>query len=128
MIKEIEFILKVTDKNLNNEIKSKITVGDLLTANSKNYMKEDNFLEIIISCDQTMMDEYNKNTINTVADVNDILEKNTNLVIIYLSFLEKIFKNFNFMKKFFIDCTDEYIKFLEDTIENNNFIPPIEKD
>ena len=91
-------------------------------------MKEDNFLEILISCDQTMLEEYNKNTVNTIVDVNDILEKNGNLGIPYLTFLEKMFKNFNFMKKFFIDCTDDFIKFMEDTIENNGFILPIEKD
>jgi hypothetical protein len=39
-----------------------------------------------------------------------------------------MFKNFNFMKKFFIECTDDFIKNMEDTIENNSFHSPLEKD
>ncbi len=128
MIKEIENIIKATDKNLNTELKSKITINEFLNANSKNFMKEDNYLEILVSCDQTMLDEYNKNTVNTVPDVMDILEKNSNLGIAYITFLEKMIKNFNFMKKFFIDCSDDFIKFMEDTLENNGFLLPAEKD
>jgi len=128
LIKEIENIIKATDKNLNTELKSKITINEFLNANSKNFMKEDNYLEILVSCDQTMLDEYNKNTVNTVPDVMDILEKNSNLGIAYITFLEKMIKNFNFMKKFFIDCSDDFIKFMEDTLENNGFLLPAEKD
>ena len=91
-------------------------------------MKEDNYLEILISCDQNMLDEYNKNTVNTIADVIDILEKNGSLEIPYLTFLEKMIKNNNFMKKFFFECTDDFIRFIEDTIENNAFTVPVEKD
>lgn len=128
MNKEIENLLKITDKNINTEIKNKVTVTEFQHCNSKNYMKEDNFLEILISCEQVMLDEYNKNTVNTIADVLEILEKNGNLAISYLTFLEKMFRNFNFMRKFFIECTDDFIKNLDETIENNSFHSPLEKD
>jgi len=128
-MKEIENLIKATDKNLNMELKTKISLNEYLNANGKNFMKEDNYLEILVSCDQNMLDEYNKNTVNTISDVLDILEKNGSLEIPYLTFLEKIIKNYNFMKKLFIDCTDDFIRFIEDTIENNGFtVVPVEKD
>ena len=120
--------MKITDKNINAEIKNKLTVTEYQHCNLKNYMKEDNYYEILISCEQNMIDDYNKNTINTIADSLDILEKNGNMGISYLTFLEKMFKNFNFMKRFFIECTDDFVKNLEDTIENNSFHSPLEKD
>lgn len=128
LIKEIENAFKITDKNLNTELKSKIIVNDYLNANSKNYMKEDNFLEILISCDQAMLDEYNKNTINTISDAIDIIDKNATNAVSYLTFIEKMFKNYNFMKKFFIDSTDDFIRFMEDAIENNSFVMLSDKD
>ncbi len=47
----------------------------------------------IILCSQKLSSEYNLNTINTIEDVEEILDKNGDLKISFVNIYEKILKN-----------------------------------
>ena len=69
--------------------------------------------EILITCDTSLLEEYNSNTVNFIDDINEILSK-SNKEICFVDFITKCTKNSNLIKTFFE--IDEYILKLETII------------
>jgi hypothetical protein len=70
-------------------------------------LQKDFYYSSMIMASKKLKDEYNSNTINTMDDIEDILDKNWDIKISYTSLCEKILKN-----KMIID----YIFGLDETI------------
>ncbi len=77
-------------------------------------------LEILVTCDNGMLEEYNSNNINFTDDINDIIAKKEKegevKEIGFIDFIFKCTKNYNFVKNF-VEI-DEYLLKLELTINN----------
>ena len=56
-------------------------------------MKNELLYSSLILCNQKLINEYNLNTINTIEDVEEILDKNGDLKISFVNIYEKILKN-----------------------------------
>ena len=77
----------------------------------KGLQKEFYYASIIMT-NKKLKEEYNLNTMNTIEDIEDILDKNLDLKINYTSLCEKILKN-----KSLIECifsVDEKIRLFQD--------------
>lgn len=65
------------------------------------YIKSEYLYEIIISSNDALKDEYNSNGINTLEEVEDIIEKKEDTKINYGVFCEKSLKNYNMINEIF---------------------------
>ena len=82
----------------------------------KGLQKEFYYTSIILA-NKKLKDEYNLNTMNTLDDIEEILDKNSEVKISYTSLCEKILKN-----KSLIECifsVDEKIRLFQDI--NNKY-------
>jgi hypothetical protein len=82
-------------------------------------IKEEFIYEILISCDNRLIKDYDLNTINTIEETKEILEKyHEEISISYMNLVEKILKNFNLSKNFF-GLTDSVINKYDNFILNS---------
>ena len=103
--------------NLFNEIdkyylsinSSMATVKGLKTI--KGLQKEFYYISIILSS-KKLKEEYNLNTMNTIEDVEEILDKNSDIKISYTSLCEKILKNRSLIE--YIFSIDEKIRLFQE--------------
>ena len=103
--------------NLFNEIdkyylsinSSMATVKGLKTI--KGFQKEFYYISIILSS-KKLKEEYNLNTMNTIEDVEEILDKNSDIKISYTSLCEKILKNRSLIE--YIFSIDEKIRLFQE--------------
>jgi len=70
-------------------------------------------VEVLITCDNGLLEEYNSNTINFMDDVNEIISKSES-EINFIEFMVKCTKNSNLIRNFFE--IDENLNKLELTI------------
>ena len=82
----------------------------------KGLQKEFYYTSIILSS-KKLKDEYNLNTMNTIEDIEEILDKNGEIKISYTSLCEKVLKNKNLIE--YIFSVDEKIRFFQDI--NNKY-------
>ena len=77
----------------------------------KGLQKEFYYASIIMT-NKKLKEEYNLNTMNTIEDIEDILDKNLDLKINYTSLCEKILKNKSLIE--YIFSVDERIRLFQD--------------
>ena len=77
----------------------------------KGLQKEFYYVSIIMA-NKKLKEEYNLNTMNTIEDIEDILDKNLDLKISYTSLCEKILKNKSLIE--YIFSVDEKIRLFQD--------------
>jgi hypothetical protein len=80
-------------------------------------LQKEFYYSSIIMANKKLKDEYNLNTMNTIEDIEEILDKNYEIKISYTSLCEKILKN-----KSLIECIfsiDEKIRLFQDI--NNKY-------
>lgn len=82
----------------------------------KGLQKEFYYISIILSS-KKLKDEYNLNTMNTIEDIEEILDKNGEIKISYTSLCEKVLKNKNLIE--YIFSVDEKIRLFQDI--NNKY-------
>ena len=82
----------------------------------KGLQKEFYYTSIIL-CNKKLKDEYNLNTMNTIDDVEEILDKNSEIKISYTSLCEKVLKNKSLIE--YIFSVDEKIRLFQDI--NNKY-------
>jgi hypothetical protein len=82
----------------------------------KGLQKEFYYTSIIMT-NKKLKEEYNLNTMNTIDDVEDILDKNSELKISYTSLCEKVLKNKSLIE--YIFSIDENIRIFQDI--NNKY-------
>jgi len=88
---------------------SMATVKGLRTI--KGLQKEFYYCSIILAS-KKLKDEYNLNTMNTIEDVEEILDKNSDVKISYTALCEKILKNKSLIE--YIFSVDEKIRLFQD--------------
>lgn len=104
------------DKNtfLSNTLKLKEVIAtNQITNNGKSVISGTNFLneiyicEILITMNIKLMNDYNLNTISTLEETKEILEKFSEEVSFnYYDMVYKILYNYNFVKDFFNGCDE----------------------
>ena len=82
----------------------------------KGLQKEFYYISIILSS-KKLKDEYNLNTMNTIEDIEEILDKNGEIKISYTSLCEKVLKNKSLIE--YIFSVDEKIRLFQDI--NNKY-------
>ena len=82
----------------------------------KGLQKEFYYISIILA-NKKLKDEYNLNTMNTIEDLEEILDKNSEIKISYTSLCEKILKNKSLIE--YIFSIDEKIRLFQDI--NNKY-------
>ena len=82
----------------------------------KGLQKEFYYCSIVLSS-KKLKDEYNMNTLNTIEDVEEILDKNADVKISYTALCEKILKNKSLIE--YIFSVDEKIRLFQDI--NNKY-------
>ena len=97
------------DKYYSNINSNMATVKGLRTI--KGLQKEFYYVSIILSS-KKLKEEYNLNTMNTMEDVEEILDKNSDVKISYTSLCEKILKNRTLIE--YIFSIDEKIRLFQE--------------
>ena len=77
-------------------------------------MKNELLYSSLILCNQKLINEYNLNTINTIEEVDEILEKNGDVKVPFATVYEKILKNKDIIESIFsVDQTaNEYLNLI----------------
>jgi hypothetical protein len=79
--------------------------------NMKGLQKEFYYISIILSS-KKLREEYNLNIMNTIEDIEDIFDKNSDIKISYTSLCEKILKNRALIE--YIFSIDEKIRLFQE--------------
>ncbi len=109
-------------QSLESQFESKkiISLKELIDSKifSKCYIKEENIYECLIACDERLTNDYNLNTVNTLEDVKEIIDKYQDAIVTFNQLLVKILKNHNYIKSFF-SISDEVINTYESIISTD---------